>query len=74
MAAAVDDTGSLRIAGGGLLDPPQVLSISGDPQGAFALVQQAYQQSDDAWASAEYRQAISQVLLSRLLQSLGLSV
>jgi CO/xanthine dehydrogenase FAD-binding subunit len=75
IAAAVDDTGSLRIACGGLLDPPQVLSISGDPQGEFALVRQAYQQEGgDAWASAEYRQAMSQVLLSRLLQSLGLSV
>ena len=74
MAAAVDDLGNLRIACGGLQNSPQVINISTEPQSAIDLVWQAYQQSDDAWASAEYRQAMSQVLLSRLLQSLGLSV
>ena len=74
MAAAVDDLGNLRIACGGMQNSPQVINISTEPQCAIDLVRQAYQQSDDAWASAEYRQAMSQVLLSRLLQSLGLSV
>jgi CO/xanthine dehydrogenase FAD-binding subunit len=74
MAAAVDKSGGLRIASGGLQAPPQVLSISGDPKSAFALVQQAYQEGSDAWASAEYRQGMSQVLLRRLMQSLGFSV
>ena len=73
MAAAVDDFGNLRIACGGLQNSPQVINISTEPQSAIDLVRQAYQQSDDAWASAEYRQAMSQVLLNRLLQSLGLS-
>ena len=73
MAAAVDDLGNLRIACGGLQNSPQVINISTEPQSAVDLVWQAYQQSDDAWASAEYRQAMSQVLLKRLLQSLGLS-
>jgi CO/xanthine dehydrogenase FAD-binding subunit len=74
MAAAVDDLGNLRIACGGMQNSPQMINISTEPQSAIDLVRQAYQQSDDAWASAEYRQAMSQVLLSRLLQSLGLSV
>jgi len=74
MAAAVDDLGNLRIACGGLQNSPQVINISTEPQSAIDLVRQAYQQSTDAWASAEYRQAMSQVLLSRLLQSLGLIV
>lgn len=74
MAAAVDDLGNLRIACGGMQNSPQVINISTEPQSAIDLVRQAYLQSDDAWASAEYRQATSQVLLSRLLQSLGLSV
>ena len=74
MAATVDDLGNLRIACGGMQNSPQVINISTEPQSAIDLVRQAYQQSDDAWASAEYRQAMSQVLLSRLLQSLGLSV
>jgi CO/xanthine dehydrogenase FAD-binding subunit len=74
MAAAVDDLGNLRIACGGMQNSPQVINISTEPQSAIDLVRQAYQQSTDAWASAEYRQAMSQVLLSRLLQSLGLSV
>ena len=73
MAAAVDDLGNLRIACGGMQNSPQVINISTEPQSAIDLVRQAYQQSDDAWASAEYRQAMSQVLLNRLLQSLGLS-
>jgi len=73
MATAVDDLGNLRIACGGLQNSPQVINISTEPQSAIDLVRQAYQQSDDAWASAEYRQAMSQVLLNRLLQSLGLS-
>ena len=74
MAAAVDDLGNLRIACGGMQNPPQVINISTEPQSAIDLVRQAYLQSDDAWAGAKYRQATSQVLLSRLLQSLGLSV
>ena len=74
MAAAVDDLGDLRIACGGMQNSPQVINISTEPQSAIDLVRQAYQQSTDAWASTEYRQAMSQVLLSRLLQSLGLSV
>ena len=74
MAAAVDDLGNLRIACGGMQNSPQMINISTEPQSAIDLVRQAYQQSDDAWASAEYRQAMSQVLLNRLLQSLGLSV
>ncbi len=73
MAAAADDFGYLRIACGGMQNSPQVINISTEPQSAIDLVRQAYQQSNDAWASAEYRQAMSQVLLSRLLQSLGLS-
>ena len=74
MAAAVDDLGNLRIACGGMQNSPQVINISTEPQSAIDLVRQAYLQSDDAWAGAKYRQATSQVLLSRLLQSLGLSV
>jgi len=74
MAAAVDNSGNLRIACGGMQNAPQLINTSTEPQSAIDLVRQAYQQSDDAWASAEYRQAMSQVLLSRLLQSLGLSV
>ncbi len=71
MAAALDDSGGLRIACGGMQTPPQVLSVPRDPQSAFDLVRRAYEQGDDAWASATYRQAMSQVLLRRLLQSLG---
>ena len=74
MAAAVDDLGNLRIACGGMQNSPQVINISTEPQSAIDLVRQAYQQSTYAWASTEYRQAMSQVLLSRLLQCLGLSV
>ncbi|HAE85173.1 MAG TPA: hypothetical protein DCG78_01515 [Anaerolineaceae bacterium] len=73
MAAALDDAGGLRVVCGGLQSAPEILVITDEPQQAYELVKQAYQQCTDAWASAEYRQAMSQVLLSRLLQSLGLS-
>ena len=74
MAGALDEAGSLRIVCGGLQNIPVVLGITGEHQQAFELAKQAYQQGSDAWASAEYRQAMSQVLLSRLMQSLGLSI
>jgi len=74
MAGALDEAGSLRIVCGGLQNIPEVLGITGEHQQAFELAKQAYQQGSDAWASAEYRQAMSQVLLSRLMQSLGLSI
>jgi len=72
MAAALEASDNLRIACGGLQSLPPVLSLPQGSQQAFELVRQAYKQSDDAWASAVYRQDVSQVLLSRLFLSLGI--
>jgi DNA-binding PucR family transcriptional regulator len=74
MAGALNEAGSLNVVCGGLQNIPVVLGITGEHQQAFELAKQAYQLGSDAWASAEYRQAMSQVLLSRLMQSLGLSI
>ena len=72
MAAARYKDGSLRIASGGNEDTPRIIAQNITTETLFALVQQAYESSGDDWASAEYRQEMSQVLLSRCLQRLGI--
>jgi len=70
LAAARKKDSALRIACGGDEHPPRVISQSAKAEALFALVRHAYEASGDAWASAEYRQEMSQVLLSRCLQRL----
>ncbi|MEL7644949.1 MAG: FAD binding domain-containing protein [Anaerolineaceae bacterium] len=70
LAAARKKDGSLRIACGGDENPPRVVEQDPKAENLFALVRHAYKASGDVWASAEYRQEMSQVLLSRSLQRL----
>jgi len=72
MAATQDEADNLRVSCGGLQSFPKVFRIVGNIQHAYELTRQAYRESSDAWASAEYRMEMSQVLLGRLLHSLGL--
>ncbi len=73
MAAALDEAGDLRVSCGGLQSFPKVFRIVGNIQQAYEFARQAYRESSDAWASAEYRMEMSQALLGRLFQSLGLA-
>jgi len=70
MAVALKKDGTLRIVCGGDEKAPRVIEQDAKAETLFALVRNAYETSGDAWASAEYRQEMSQVLLSRCLQRL----
>lgn len=62
--------GALRVVCGGDSRPPRVIEHEFSAETILALVRRAYEDSGDAWASANYRQEMSQVLLSRCLQRL----
>jgi CO/xanthine dehydrogenase FAD-binding subunit len=68
IAAARWPSGRTRVAAGGYGKSP-VLAMDGpEATGAQTAVWNAYSQSDDAWASAEYRQAAGAALVERCIK------
>lgn len=67
VAVAKWPSGVLRIAVGGFGTAPLLVYMGNDAQAAEAAVVAALKDSDDEWASAEYRQSIAPALLKRLL-------
>ncbi|HOE35011.1 MAG: hypothetical protein GX415_00185 [Chloroflexi bacterium] len=65
-------SGRLRVACGGNEAFPRIIETEARAEGLFTSVRKAYEHSADAWASEEYRQEMSQILLSRCLRKLGL--
>lgn len=70
LAVSRKKDGGFRVVCGGDESFPRVIEQKTTAETLFALVRQAFEASGDAWASAEYRQEMSQVLLSRCLQRL----
>ncbi len=62
--------GSFRVACGGTVEIWETFELSQPDEDDFEQISNHYQNSDDAWASAEYRQDVAQVLLTRVLQEL----
>ncbi|MFZ3070765.1 MAG: FAD binding domain-containing protein [Anaerolineaceae bacterium] len=73
LAVARDRAGGLRVTCGGTAKAPQVLPETNQLESLTYLVRQAYQESGDQWASAEYRKEVAVVLLNRCLQKIVLS-
>jgi CO/xanthine dehydrogenase FAD-binding subunit len=67
-AVASWPSGRTRVVLGGFGRAP-VLAMDGpEPDGAVAAARNAFSEAGDAWASAEYRQEMADVLTSRCLQ------
>lgn len=67
MAVAKWPSGLLRVTVGGFGAAPLLVYAGHDAREAEAAVVAALKDSDDQWASAEYRQSIAPALLKRLL-------
>ena len=71
VAVAAWPSGRTRIALGGF-GPAPILAFDGtEPDGGEAAARSAYSQTADAWASAEYREAMAGILTERCLQAIG---
>mgnify|MGYP001385534222 CR=1 FL=1 len=62
--------GSFRVACGGTVEIWETFELSQPDEDDIEQISKLYQNSDDAWASAEYRQDVAQVLVTRVLQKL----
>ena len=62
--------GSFRVACGGTVEIWETFELSQPDEDDIEQISKLYQNSDDAWASAEYRQNVAKVLLTRVLQKL----
>ena len=62
--------GNLRVACGGTIEIWETFELSQSDEDDLEQISNLYQNSNDAWASAEYRQDVAQVLLTRVLQKL----
>ncbi len=70
LAAALWPSGRTRVALGGFGAAP-ILALDGpEPGGVEAACRDAYSQTGDAWASAEYRAEMAAILASRALAQL----
>jgi CO/xanthine dehydrogenase FAD-binding subunit len=67
---AIWPSGRTRLALGGFGAAPTLAFDGTEPDGAETAARSAYSQAQDAWASAEYRQEIAEVLAHRAIQSL----
>jgi CO/xanthine dehydrogenase FAD-binding subunit len=62
--------GNLRVACGGTIEIWETFELSQSDEDDLEQISNLYQNSDDSWASAEYRQDVAKVLLTRVLQKL----
>jgi CO/xanthine dehydrogenase FAD-binding subunit len=71
VAAAQWPSGRTRLAVGGFGDASRLAFDGTESQGAELAARSACSQAQDAWASAEYRQEVAQVLAQRCISSLA---
>lgn len=62
--------GKFRVACGGTIEIWEAFELSQPDEDGLEQIPKLYQNSDDAWASAEYRQDVAKVLLTRVFQKL----
>jgi CO/xanthine dehydrogenase FAD-binding subunit len=70
VAAAQWPSGRTRLAVGGFGSAPRLAFDGTEGQGAPLAARDACSQAQDAWASAEYRQEVAQVLAQRCISTL----
>jgi CO/xanthine dehydrogenase FAD-binding subunit len=70
VAAAQWPSGRTRLAVGGFGAAPRLAFDGTESEGAALAARSACSQGQDAWASAEYRQEVAQVLAQRCISSL----
>lgn len=70
VAAAQWSSGRTRLAVGGFGPAPRLALDGTESEGAGLAARSACSQAQDAWASAEYRQEVAQVLAQRCISSL----
>jgi putative selenate reductase FAD-binding subunit len=70
VAAAQWPSGRTRLAVGGFGPAPRLAFDGSESEGAGLAARSACGQAQDAWASAEYRQEVAQVLAQRCIASL----
>jgi CO/xanthine dehydrogenase FAD-binding subunit len=71
VAAAQWPSGRTRLAVGGFGPAPRLALDGTESEGAGQAARSACSQAQDAWASAEYRQEVAQVLAERCVSSLA---
>jgi CO/xanthine dehydrogenase FAD-binding subunit len=71
VAAVQWPSGRTRLAVGGFGPAPRLAFDGTESQGAPLAARDACSQAQDAWASADYRQEVAQVLAQRCISSLG---
>lgn len=74
VAAAKNSNGTFNVAYGGAYDIFDSILLSESIDDGQNAIKKAFENSDDKWASAEYRQATASILLSRVLQKLEQAV
>ena len=70
MAAIKRSDNKIQVAYGGTVDVREGFTLSDPDDDGVKQIVRAFELSDDPWATAEYRQSVAPVLLSRVLQKL----
>jgi CO/xanthine dehydrogenase FAD-binding subunit len=70
VAAVKRADASIHVAAGGLVELLEEFDLTELDDDGKDYISWLFREAEDAWASAEYRQNLSQVLLARVLQKL----